>query len=151
MTCCLAIDIGASSGRHILGSVENGKIVLTEIYRFENGIKDENGTLVWDIERLLSEVKNGLKKCREIGKIPKTIAIDTWGVDYVLLDENKKEIFPCVSYRDKRTDGIPSSEISRFQLKDCIIEQAFRLKISTRFISFGAIRKAESLKTQGTF
>lgn len=110
MTCCLAIDIGASSGRHILGSVENGKIVLTEIYRFENGIKDENGTLVWDIERLLSEVKNGLKKCREIGKIPKTIAIDTWGVDYVLLDENKKEIFPCVSYRDKRTDGIPSSE-----------------------------------------
>ena len=52
----------------------------------------------------------GLKKCREIGKIPKTIAIDTWGVDYVLLDENKKEIFPCVSYRDKRTDGIPSSE-----------------------------------------
>ena len=110
MTCCLAIDIGASSGRHILGSVENGKIVLTEIYRFENGIKDENGTLVWDTERLLSEVKNGLKKCREIGKIPKTIAIDTWGVDYVLLDENKKELFPCVSYRDKRTDGIPSSE-----------------------------------------
>lgn len=80
MTCCLAIDIGASSGRHILGSVENGKIVLTEIYRFENG------TLVWDTERLLSEVKNGLKKCREIGKIPKTIAIDTWGVDYVLLN-----------------------------------------------------------------
>ena len=110
MTSCLAIDIGASSGRHILGSVENGKIVLTEIYRFENGIKDENGTLVWDTERFLSEVKNGLKKCREIGKIPKTIAIDTWGVDYVLLDENKKEIFPCVSYRDKRTDGIPSSE-----------------------------------------
>ena len=151
MTCCLAIDIGASSGRHILGSVENGKIVLTEIYRFENGIKDENGTLVWDTERLLSEVKNGLKKCREIGKIPKTIAIDTWGVDYVLLDENKKSFFLVCLIVTKEQTAYLRPKISRFQLKDCIIEQAFRLKISTRFISFGAIRKAESLKTQGTF
>lgn len=71
MTCCLAIDIGASSGRHILGSVENGKIVLTEIYRFENGIKDENGTLVWDTERFLSEVKNGLKNAVKSARFQK--------------------------------------------------------------------------------
>ncbi|MBQ2758921.1 MAG: rhamnulokinase, partial [Clostridia bacterium] len=103
MTYYLAIDIGASSGRHILGHIEDGKLCLEEIYRFDNGIKNENGTLVWDIESLFSEVKAGLKKCAEIGKIPKTIAIDTWGVDYVLLDENKKEILPAVSYRDGRT------------------------------------------------
>lgn len=106
MTCYLAIDIGASSGRHILGSVENGKIVLTEIYRFENGIKDENGTLVWDIQHLVNEVIRGIARCKEIGKIPSTVAIDTWGVDYVLLDKNKKEILPVVSYRDSRTDKV---------------------------------------------
>ncbi|MGN0486783.1 MAG: rhamnulokinase family protein [Acutalibacteraceae bacterium] len=100
----LAIDIGASSGRHILGSVENGILCLEEIYRFENGIQNENGTLVWDTESLFQHVKNGIRRCREIGKEPKTVAIDTWGVDYVLLDESKKEIFPAVSYRDSRTD-----------------------------------------------
>ena len=100
----LAIDIGASSGRHILGSVENGKLRLEEVYRFENGIKNENGVLVWDTEILFQHIKNGIRRCREIGKEPKTVAIDTWGVDYVLLDENKKEIFPAVSYRDSRTD-----------------------------------------------
>jgi len=100
----LAIDIGASSGRHILGSIENEKLKLEEIYRFENNIKNLDGTLVWDIESLFNEVKAGIKKCKEIGKIPATIAIDTWGVDYVLLDENKQEIMPVVSYRDSRTE-----------------------------------------------
>lgn len=100
----LSIDIGASSGRHILGSVENGKLCLEEVYRFENGIKNENGVLVWDTEKLFRHVKNGIRRCHELGKEPKTVAIDTWGVDYVLLDENKKEIFPAMSYRDSRTD-----------------------------------------------
>lgn len=100
----LAIDIGASSGRHILGYVKNGKIVLEEIYRFENGVKLENDVLVWDIDALFSEVMRGIAKCKEIGKIPETVAIDTWGVDYVLLDEDKKEILPAVAYRDNRTE-----------------------------------------------
>ena len=103
MTYYLAIDIGASSGRHILGHIENGKLCLEEIYRFDNNIKNENSTLVWDIASLFSQVKAGIGKCRESGKLPKTIAIDTWGVDYVLLDEYKKEILPAVSYRDGRT------------------------------------------------
>lgn len=100
----LAIDIGASSGRHILGSLDEGRLVLEEIHRFENGVKDCNGTLVWDIDRLVEEVKKGISKCKDMGKIPESIAIDTWGVDYVLLDENKKEILPAVSYRDSRTE-----------------------------------------------
>ena len=103
----LAIDIGASSGRHILGHVENGRLVLEEIYRFENYITNENGTLVWDIQNLVSSVIEGIKKCKDIGIVPDTLAIDTWGVDYVLLDENKKEILPAVAYRDSRTDGVP--------------------------------------------
>ena len=102
MTYHLAIDIGASSGRHILGHIESGRLVLEEVYRFEEYLKEENGSLIWDIEKLVREVKAGIEKCSKIGKIPDTIAIDTWGVDYVLLDENKKELLPCYSYRDKR-------------------------------------------------
>ena len=106
MTYYLAIDIGASSGRHILGYIENSKLHLEEIHRFENYITNQNGTLVWDIEHLVNEVKKGIAKCKEVGKIPCTVAIDTWGVDYVLLDENKQEIIPAVSYRDSRTNRV---------------------------------------------
>ena len=105
----LAIDIGASSGRHILAHIENGKITTEEIYRFENGYLEENGSLVWDIKSLFENVKNGIKKCGEVGKIPATIAIDTWGVDYVLLDESKKEITPCMCYRDSSTQSYVSA------------------------------------------
>lgn len=105
-TYYLAVDIGASSGRHILSHIENGKLVLEEIYRFENNLVKSKDGLVWDIENLFSNVLNGIKKCKEIGKIPKSIAIDTWGVDYVLLDENKNEIKHCFCYRDSRTSAV---------------------------------------------
>lgn len=115
----LAVDIGASSGRHILGYLENGILKEEEIYRFENGIINEGQALVWDIDHLVTEVKEGLKRCKALDKIPATVAIDTWGVDYVLLDENEKEILPAVSYRDIRTDKIPEEIdgfISRYEL-----------------------------------
>ncbi len=103
MTYYLAVDIGASSGRHILGSVENGRLCLQEIYRFENGIEPQDGFLTWNIAHLLREVKAGIARCKELGKLPKTVAIDTWGVDYVLLDQNCSELLPAVAYRDSRT------------------------------------------------
>lgn len=101
----LAIDIGASSGRHILAHFEEEKIVLEEIYRFENGMHLQDGSLVWDIGHLFREVKAGIAQCKTIGKIPQTVAIDTWGVDYVLLDAQGHEILPAVAYRDGRTDA----------------------------------------------
>lgn len=106
MTYHLAIDIGASSGRHILGHIENGKLCLEEVHRFENYIKEQNSALTWDIEHLVNEVIEGIAKCGKIGKIPETVAIDTWGVDYLLLDEDKKEILPAVAYRDSRTSAV---------------------------------------------
>jgi len=106
----LAIDIGASSGRHILGCVEDGRICLEEIYRFENGMKSTEDGLVWDTEALFCEVVAGIAKCKELGKIPVSVAIDTWGVDYVLLDEDGKEIYPVMAYRDSRTQGLPTSD-----------------------------------------
>lgn len=114
----LAVDIGASSGRHVLGSVKDGKLTLEEIYRFENGIKSENGSLVWDIDALCKNVIAGISKCKEIGKIPSTVAIDTWGVDYVLLDKDKKVIPPVYSYRDLRTEGIPEQIDKLISRKD---------------------------------
>ena len=102
----LAVDIGASSGRHMLASMQDGKMQLEEVYRFPNGMDDKNGTLCWDVDRLFTEIKNGLKKCKELGKIPVSMAIDTWGVDYVLLDKDDRILGDTVGYRDSRTEGM---------------------------------------------
>ncbi len=102
----LAVDIGASSGRHILAHMEEGKIVLEEIYRFYNGMDDKDGHKVWNTERLFSEILEGMKKCKEMGKVPFSMGIDTWGVDYVLLDKDDRMIGNCIAYRDGRTEGM---------------------------------------------
>ena len=102
----LAIDIGASSGRHILGHMEDGKMVLEEIYRFPNGMQKRDGEKVWDIEALFEAVLAGMKKCRELGKIPVSVGIDTWAVDFVLLDKDDQRIGNAVAYRDDRTKGM---------------------------------------------
>ena len=99
----LAIDIGASSGRHILGWLEDGKMILEEIYRFKNGADKKGDKLVWNDKGLFDSIVEGIKKCKEIGKIPVSIGIDTWGVDYALLDENDNLIDEIYSYRDDRT------------------------------------------------
>lgn len=130
----LAVDIGASSGRHILAHMKDGKIVLEEIYRFYNGndivtkegkVLPDDGTepagahRVWNTDRLFSEVIAGMKKCRDAGKIPVSMGIDTWGVDYVLLDEQNVPVGPCYAYRDHRTDGMDEkvyAKVSRAKL-----------------------------------
>lgn len=102
----LAIDIGASSGRHILGHIEDGKMILEEIFRFKNGADKVGDKLVWNDKSLFESIVSGLKKCKEIGKIPVSIGIDTWGVDYALLDENDNLIGEVYSYRDNRTQKV---------------------------------------------
>ena len=100
----LAIDIGASSGRHILGFLEKGEIKTKEIYRFPNGVKNVDGHLTWDISSLLSEVKKGIDVALSLYPV-KSLSIDTWGVDYVLLSGDKV-IEPVFAYRDHRTDEV---------------------------------------------
>lgn len=102
----LAIDIGASNGRHMLGHLEDGKMILEEVHRFENGMKMKDEELCWDLEMLFNEIKVGMKKCKKIGKIPESIGIDTWGVDFVLLDKDDKVLGNTVGYRDSRTKGM---------------------------------------------
>ncbi len=105
-TYYLAVDIGASSGRHMLGWMENDKLRLEEVYRFPNGAVEQNGTLCWDGEALYSHLVEGLCACRAKGKIPTYMAIDTWGVDYALLDANGALIGSLTAYRDDRTVGM---------------------------------------------
>ena len=117
----LAVDIGASSGRHILGHVEQGRIVLEEVYRFENGPKKRGGRLCWDFDALAREVVNGLKACAKLGKVPATLGVDTWGVDFALVDREGRVLGDTVAYRDSRTQGmdalveelIPAQELYR--------------------------------------
>jgi rhamnulokinase len=109
----LAIDIGASGGRHILGWVEDGKLCYLEAYRFENGMVRRGGHLCWDHDRLFEEILKGLAKCGEIGKIPVSVAVDTWGVDFALLDSDGKLVGDTVAYRDSRTDGMEKAVFAR--------------------------------------
>ena len=100
----LAIDIGASSGRHIVGyKREDGFIESFEVYRFKNGVKNIDNHLTWDVDYLQEEVIKGIAIA--LNKYPsiESMSIDTWGVDYVLLDKDNKPIYPVYAYRDNRT------------------------------------------------
>lgn len=99
----LAIDIGASSGRHILGHVEEGRMVLEEMYRFDTQQVHKNGHDCWDLDGLRRNILEGLRRCKTAGKIPATMGIDTWAVDFVLLDSRGRLVSDAVAYRDKRT------------------------------------------------
>ena len=100
----LAIDIGASSGRHIVGWKEGNEISTEEVYRFHNGVKEKNGHLTWDSEHLLREVKTGIAIAKGMFEI-ESLSIDTWGVDYVLMN-GEHRIHPVYAYRDTRTQKV---------------------------------------------
>lgn len=103
----LAVDIGASSGRLILGHKENGELVLQEVYRFSNGIQRIGDHDCWDTDAIIASILEGMRRCYKLGCTPSTVAIDTWGVDYVLLDKQGARIGEAVAYRDNRTSGYP--------------------------------------------
>ena len=101
----LAVDIGASSGRHIVGWMENGELKTEEMYRFPNGVTELNGHLTWDIAALLGHVKKGIEVSKEKYKEIESLSVDTWGVDYILL-KGDETVYPCYAYRDSRTEEI---------------------------------------------
>ena len=101
----LAIDIGASSGRHIVGWREDGTLKTKEVYRFPNGVQERDGHLIWDVDALLGHVKAGIAAAKAEFPEIVSLSIDTWGVDYVLLRGNE-EIRPVYGYRDSRTETV---------------------------------------------
>ena len=105
MKYCLAIDIGASSGRHIMGWREDGELKTKEVYRFPNGVLEQAGHLIWNVDALLAHVKTSITAAKTEFPGIVSLAIDTWGVDYVLL-RGDEEVRPVYAYRDSRTEAI---------------------------------------------
>ena len=137
----LAVDIGASSGRHILSHLEDGKIVLEEVFRFENGMQEIDGHKCWDSDLLFSNIKEGMKKCSELGKVPAYMGIDTWGVDYVLVDKAGKRIGNAVGYRDDRTAEIDREVYQIIPEKDLYARTGIAKQVFNTIYQLAALKK----------
>ena len=125
----LAVDIGASSGRHILGHLENGKIKLEEIYRFENGMDHKDGKLLWNVDRLFGEILS--------------MAIDTWAVDYVLLDAQDRILGETYGYRDHRTDGMDAETAKILQETELYAKTGIQKQIFNTIYQLMAVKQKE--------
>lgn len=137
---CVAVDIGASSGRLIAGHIENGALQLQEVHRFENKIVQKGSHFCWEVDTLFAEIKKGIHKCRELGLKPESIGIDTWAVDFVLLDEDGKPLTDAVSYRDPRTDGMME------EVFNIISKERLYLETGIQFQKFNTIYQLYALK-----
>ena len=149
----LGIDIGASSGRHILAHMEDGRMVLEEIHRFPNGMSRKDGELCWDTGALFHEIKTGMKKCAELGKIPVSVGIDTWAVDFVLLDEADQVIGNTVGYRDSRTQGMDDKVYETISLQDLYHRTGIQKQMFNSIYQLMAIKekKPQELEKEDLF
>ena len=139
----LAVDIGASSGRHILGHLEDGRMVLEEVYRFPNGMKETHGHLCWDTDELFSHIKEGMKRCKELGKLPVSMGIDTWAVDYVFLDHEDRVVGDTVGYRDNRTAGMDTEVYKLIPEEELYARTGIQKQIFNTIYQFMAVKKQD--------
>src|SRR5262245_9695232 len=103
----LAIDIGAESGRTIIGTLDDKRLTLTETHRFANGPVRLNDGLHWDVLRLWSDIKEGIgKSSSKAGQALDGMGLDTWAIDFALLDRNDSLLGNPFHYRDVRSDGM---------------------------------------------
>lgn len=144
MNYYLSIDIGASSGRHIVSWMENGKIKTKEVYRFENGMISKNGHLCWDIYKLYHEILEGMVKCRKCGYKPVSMGIDTWAVDYVLLDENDSILGETYAYRDGRTNGMDKKVYNIISEKQLYERTGIQKQIFNTIYQLEAVKNDDS-------
>lgn len=138
----IAVDLGASGGRCIPGKTEDGKLNLMEPYRFDNGMAMKNGHLCWDTEKLFDEILTGIELCgRKYGEIA-SVGVDTWGVDFVLLDNDDRMIGDAVGYRDARTEGM-DAEVAKLIPEETLYARTGILKAS-----YNTIYQLMALKLQ---
>lgn len=136
----LSFDFGASSGRAMLASYENGKIEMAEIHRFSNDPVSVNGRMYWDVLRLFFEIKTGITKAVNAGGFD-AIGIDTWGVDFGLINKKGELIGNPFHYRDQRTKGIPDKIFSEIISKEDLYHRA-----GMQFMHFNTIYQLMYLK-----
>lgn len=143
----LAIDIGASSGRHIIGWMEDGTLQTEEVYRFPNSVRRVDGHLEWDIDSLFANVKQGIKAA--FAKYPaiKSLSIDTWAVDYVLL-KKEQPLYPVYAYRDGRTQAVLDECTASSRLRSSTSAPASSFSHSTRCISCMRTKKPGGWRRQ---
>lgn len=110
-TTVLAVDIGAESGRVHAVSLEHGRLRQRRVHRFRNRAVDVGGTLYWNVLALWDEVRRGIKMARPLAAA--SVGVDTWGVDFALLDERGRLLANPVHYRDRRTDGMMEALFAR--------------------------------------
>lgn len=139
--CHLAVDIGASSGRVIAGFIENSKLKLDVVHRFPNEMKMKDGHLIWDIDFLFEEIKKGIHISTKLYQ-PITIGVDTWAVDFVLLDKNYHRLTDAIAYRDHRTVGV-MEKVFETVSKESIYE-----KTGIQFQPFNTLYQLAALKEE---
>ncbi|SEN50716.1 L-rhamnulokinase [Amphibacillus marinus] len=142
INCHLAVDIGASSGRLMAGFLDQEKLVLKEIYRFNNQMIRQAGYLCWDIDFLFQSIKAGVKAAIEANYRPESLAIDTWAVDFVLLNEDDERVTPAVAYRDRRTDGVMEQVLAEVD-RDSLYNRT-----GIQFQPFNTIYQLKALQAQ---
>jgi len=131
----LAADFGGGSGRIIAGSLLHGKLELEEVHRFSNRQVKLGNHVYWDFPALFEDMKTGLKLAAQKGYTVKGIGIDTWGVDFGLIDKNGNLLSNPICYRDARTDGM--QRYSRFWMNsNTILLLEYRSWLSTRYSNF---------------
>ena len=129
----LAFDFGASSGRAMLGILDGGVISMQEIHRFSNDPVSIHGTLYWDVLRLFHEIKAGISKAVQAGGFD-SIGIDTWGVDFGLIDEKGLLLENPVHYRDLRTEEIPPVVFAQLSKEDIYAQTGIQfMRINTLY------------------
>lgn len=150
----IAVDLGAESGRVMIGSISNDKLVLEEIHRFGNGPIEEDGSLRWDFKKLLSEIKAGISKAaKKAGNTVAGIGVDSWGVDFGLLDTDGRLIENPYHYRDSRTNGMMEKAfdlLSKREIYESTGLQFMQLNsvyqlLAMRLTNSHALAKAKSL------
>lgn len=146
----LAIDIGASSGRHIVGWMENGVLLTQEVYRFPNSVRRVDGHLEWDIDSLFANVKQGIREAFAKYPVIESLSIDTWAVDYVLL-KNGQPLYPVYAYRDDRTQAVIPEVHSILPFAQLYARTGIQFQPSTAFISCMPTKKPGGWQRPKTF
>ncbi|MDD4109180.1 MAG: rhamnulokinase, partial [Prolixibacteraceae bacterium] len=143
----LAFDLGASSGRAILGNIGNDKLTLKEVHRFKNNMTTIHGSYYWNIYSIFDELKKGLKKCiSESGVHPASIGVDTWGVDYSLVTDRGKLTGLPYAYRDHRTDDLMEEFFKYLSKRDTYMYSGIQLmQFNTLFQLFSCIRQNDPI------
>ena len=139
----LAVDIGASSGRHIIGWVQDHVMKVREIYRFSNGMEMVDGTLCWNLVGLFEEIKAGMRECKKLGINPESMGIDTWAVDFVLLDKQGHVLGKTAGYRDRRTEGMDLKVYERISREELYRRTGIQKQIFNTVYQLMAVKEKQ--------